>query len=173
MNLTILSFVSNIALVAAIVFFQFRRGSSQVSAEVINTYKLRVEQLSEDNKTLSKNQHENTSKIGRLEGILEEKNKELTRVQDILKDRNPETQKFMQYLTDVAQQSQKYMERDDKRSDQLGEIFTEIRDSMRAINQHMADHTAFMEAERNGRPFVQRRANEIQSPETANEAMPA
>lgn len=91
-------------------------GAMQVSKDIINTYKTRVDQLEENEKISRERVHEHTKEIAKLQGVLEEKDKYINQMREILQNRNPE----------------------------LTEVLKEIRKFMESINGHMAEHTKFL-----------------------------
>lgn len=97
--------INTIALLAqgaAMIFFMWRTGANKASGEVINTYKERVVQLSQQVANL-------TSELGRLNGILQEKDERMKVLEAIATNRNPELEAFMKYMIKVGGDAGQYM----------------------------------------------------------------
>lgn len=126
------------------VFVYWRKGGNSAASEVIEMYKNR-DTLQDKQLTEIKNQLERqTGEIGRLNGVIEEKDKRLQILEDIAKNRNPEMTKFMEYITKVASESESRMMKQDELMstfEQLPGILKEIRDFMQKMNNHFAEHT--------------------------------
>lgn len=91
-------------LAVAIFFTQWRAGSKQVSAEVMDNYEKLVSQL-RDELTTVKTEMVNMekgliAKIAKLEGALEEKERQLATMAEILANRNPELEKVLAEIRD-------------------------------------------------------------------------
>jgi len=126
------------------VFVYWRKGGNSAASEVIEMYKNR-DTLQDKQLTDIKHQLERqTGEIGRLNGVIEEKDKRLQILEDIAKNRNPEMAEFMRYITKVAAESEKRMAKTDEMMaafEQLPGILVEIRDFMQKTNEHFADHS--------------------------------
>lgn len=82
-------------------FFTWRNGTAQVSDSVINTYKAKVEQLEERVTSGEKQHKESIEEIGRLKGILEEKDKRISVLESVDLKKNPEFTQFMKDTTET------------------------------------------------------------------------
>lgn len=121
-------------------FIYWKKGGVQASNEIIAMYKARDELQDKERKEMSKQLHEMTEKIGRLSGIIEEKDKRIKILESVDITRNPAMLKFMEYLTKVAERSEQYMDFTEKESNQVMGILVEIKTFMGNINQHMELH---------------------------------
>lgn len=110
-----IEFAGFAVMTTVILFLRGKSGASQVSNDIITTYKLRVEQLEANEKVSRDRSHEHTKEIGQLQGALVEKERELERLRTILENRDPE-------LVTTLKSIQGFMEK---------------------IDGHMQEHTAF------------------------------
>lgn len=123
-------------------YVYWKRGGVQASGEVISMYKARDELQDKERKEMRTQISDMTGKIGRLEGIIEEKDKRIKVLESVDISRNPVMLKFMEYLTKVADRSEKYMDFTEKESQQVMSILAEIKTFMGNINSHMEQHKA-------------------------------
>lgn len=133
---TLLIFVGMIAGI----FVYWKKGGNQASSDVIAMYKARDELQDKDRKEMRDQISSMTGKIGRLEGIIEEKDKRIKILESVDIARNPAMLKFMEYITRVTERSEKYMDFTEKESQQIMSILVEIKTFMGNINSHMEQH---------------------------------
>lgn len=122
------------------IFVYWKKGGNQASVDVISMYKARDEVQDKDRKEMRDQISTMTGKIGRLEGIIEEKDKRIKILENVDITRNPVMLKFMEYITKVTERSEKYMDFTEKESQQIMSILVEIKTFMGSINQHMEQH---------------------------------
>lgn len=82
----------------ALVVYNFTKGRSSVSAEVINTYEVQVKQLKEQIAEMREDIKSLTLKVGEQTGIIQEKDRQITQLQEILQNRNPELIEVLQEI---------------------------------------------------------------------------
>lgn len=88
--LPIIEFTGIFVFFGAMLLTRWKSGANGVATDIITTYKARVEQLESNEKMGIQRMHEHTQEIGKLQGILSEKDKEVERLRAILENRNPE-----------------------------------------------------------------------------------
>lgn len=113
---------------------QWRQGRTKTDTDavknandVITTYKSRIEQLESDNKRYSENQHKNTQEIGRLQGIVEGKDKDIARMNAILENRNPELTTFMATMIKANEEQAKHRIESEKLMLQIFSILSDMK----------------------------------------------
>lgn len=126
------SVLLTVGLIAGI-FVYWRKGGNQASAEVLAMYKARDELADKERIEMKEKISTMTGEIGKLKGILEEKNKRIDLLEAVVQGRNPEMVKFMQDLTKVSKESEAFM----TSFKDLPAILGEIKTFMHNINQHM------------------------------------
>lgn len=88
--ITIISSVTPLAVVAFIAWKEYRSGESALTKKIREDYKERNQQLEERVTDLETEHHEHSVQIGKLETIVEEKDKQIKRYEEIFANRNPE-----------------------------------------------------------------------------------
>lgn len=115
------------------IFVYWKKGGNQASAEVLAMYKARDELNDKEREDMKNRIHVLTGDVGKLRGIIEEKNKRIDLLESIVQGRNPEMLKFMQDLTKSARESEDFM----KSFKDVPQILGEIKTFMHSINTHM------------------------------------
>lgn len=80
----------------------WRNGTTRASAEVINLYKIQVDQLKDEVRTLREQISSLTQQVGHLQGEVGEKDKKIKDYLGILQNRNPELEGFIRLVSEVA-----------------------------------------------------------------------
>lgn len=135
---TVSSFITPVAVIAGVLVF-WVKGGNQASTEVLETYKLQVEQLKERVSTCEELHRQNLSNIGKLEGMMSTKDDRIVYLETVLKDRNPETTKFMEHISGIANEGKTFMREQSewmKQSIERDKILSEILTFMRQLNSH-------------------------------------
>lgn len=109
---SILSFLQASAPVLVIIYIawkEYRSGANEISKQVKDTYKERVEQLEEMVEKLQDEHDEHSKQIVRLETQIAEKDKQLERYERIFANRNPNLEKVLgnieQFMAQIFQQN--------------------------------------------------------------------
>ncbi len=132
------SYITPVIVLAGVIVF-WAKGGNQASSEVLEAYKLQVEQLKDRVSTCEELHRQNLSTTGKLEGMMNVKDDRIVYLETVLKDRNPETENFMKYLTGVAARGEAFMTEQAERLKQSMErdkILAEILNFMQQINSH-------------------------------------
>lgn len=92
-------------------FLYWRTGGMNVSKNIIENFKTRVDQLEKDVIRLTKQHQDNVSEIGRLNGVISEKDKYISLLKEVSLDRNPEMKQFVEMMTQATKRNE---QRDDR-----------------------------------------------------------
>lgn len=119
------------------VYAMWKRSGNQVITEVLKAYEIQVKQLKERVETCEGLHRENLNERGKMQGVIQEKDKRIAVLEAIATNKNPEMNDFMMYITRVAKSSETYMKESEKFMQVLPDVLTEIKDFMHKLNQHM------------------------------------
>ena len=119
---------------AAMIFLQWKNGANKAGSETVALYKARDEVQDKESKRKDEQIDKLTHEVGKLSGILEEKERRIKTLEQVDISRNPVMLAFMQKLTKTAEESETFM----VAFKDLPSILGEIKTFMGAINEHMA-----------------------------------
>lgn len=115
--LTLMAFCGMVVMTIAYFRMQSKNGGNEANKdlntttqEVITTYKTQVEQYKEQLKNYRQDMHDLTLKIGELQGMLVEKDKQNTELKQLILGRNPEIESFYKKAIPVIEQVKEFME---------------------------------------------------------------
>jgi hypothetical protein len=114
-------------------FIYWKKGGVQATNEVVAMYKARDELQDKERKEMRAQITDMTGKIGRLEGIIEEKDKRIKILENVDIGKNPLLLRFMEKLMKTADESEQFM----AAFAELPAILGEIKTFMESINKHM------------------------------------
>lgn len=95
---SIISISGNIALALYLFLQRKKQGVDSLNKDIINTYRTRIDQLNADHLGNAKNIKELTQELYKMQGAINEKDKEINRLREIVENRNPE---LLQVLQDI------------------------------------------------------------------------
>lgn len=103
--LSLISIGGNVALTLLFLWQRNKQGVDTLNKDIINTYKTRIDQLNTDHQGNAKNIKELTQELYKMQGAINEKDKEINRLREIVENRNPELLQVLQeiksYLVDI------------------------------------------------------------------------
>jgi len=106
---TILSSLSPLAVVLYLAYEKYQSGSSDLATKIKQEYKERNDQLEQRIKDLEDEHHEHSVQIGKLEAVLEEKEKQIVKYETIFANRNPELNTILEeirtFMRDIHNQN--------------------------------------------------------------------
>lgn len=129
---TLLLFVGMIAGI----FVYWRKGGNQATSEVLSMYKSRDELQDKQRKEMMEQVHTLTAEVGRLNGILSEKEARIKILESVDVGRNPAIMQFMEKLNKTADESALFM----LSFKDLPQMMANINTNLQALNEHMAKH---------------------------------
>jgi hypothetical protein len=137
-NYSLINLIGIVILGLAMIWTQWRQGSSRIATEVIDTYKTQVQQLRdeliEEKKGRETDRHDLKNQIQslalqveRMKGADEEKDKKLKEFTELFQGRNPETEQYMKDMRVFTQGVAQYMK-------DSAEIFASMKVFMTNLN---------------------------------------
>lgn len=137
-----------ITLVIGGVVVYWRKGGNQATADanaallqVTQANKMQIEQAQRDIAGLQERERANVQEIGRLNGVISEKDKQISILQSVDISKNPAFLKFMTYTMQVAERSEEFMNKSSQREDKMLAAITSVGDFMQKINAHFEKHS--------------------------------
>lgn len=122
----------------------WKKGGNQASSDansalmqVTSANKLQIEQMSDKIKGLEDRERLNLGEIGRLNGVVSEKEARIKILENVRATLDPETAKILTYIGSVAKNSESFMTKSDGREDAILKALTRISEFMQKINDHM------------------------------------
>ncbi len=147
--LSLAEFIAIILVALAGVIVYWKKGGNKADGDLISRYEARDKLNSTDMTEMKRQIHDQQKDIGRLNGILEEKDKQIAILQSVDLTKNNALAEFMKYTTGVSQKADGFMEKSSAREDKillaLQEVsvgLIKIGDFMQKINDHFAEHPA-------------------------------
>lgn len=124
-----------VGIVAGLIVY-WKQGGNKASADVIAMYKARDEIQDKQRKELSDQVNALTGEVGRLRGLMEEKDKRIQILESVDINRNPVMAKFIKRMETAAEESETFM----SAFKDMPQILSEIKTFMEKINAHMEVH---------------------------------
>jgi len=84
----------------------WRAGGFKIQKNIIENFKMRVEQLEKDVIRLTAADLQKAGEIGRLNGVIGEKDKYINMLKEVSLDRNPEMKRFVDIMTSSAKRNE-------------------------------------------------------------------
>lgn len=94
------SAISPLLVVLYVTWKEYRSGSSDLAEKIKNEYRERNEQLDKKIKELQDDHHKHSVEIGKLQAVLEEKEKQIVKYETIFANRNPELTETLKEIRD-------------------------------------------------------------------------
>ena len=116
------------------IFVYWKKGGNQATTEVLAIYKSRDELQDKQRTEMMDQIHTLTGEVGRLNGILSEKEARIKILESVDVGRNPVLMQFMEKLTKTALDSEIFM----AGFKDLPQMLNEINTSLHALNAQMA-----------------------------------
>lgn len=114
-------------------YVYWRKGGNQASSEIISMYKARDEIQDKERKEMRDSISNLTGEVGRLKGLIEEKDKRIAILESVDIQRNPVMAKFIKRMEGAAEESEAFM----MAFKDMPQILGEIKTFMEKINAHM------------------------------------
>lgn len=117
-------------------FIYWRQGGNKASSEVLAIYKNRDELQDKQRKEMSDRIHELTQEVGRLNGVLSEKEARIKILESVDVSRSPVLMQFMEKLNKSADESALFM----LTFKDLPQMMQKVNDSLQKIDAHLVTH---------------------------------
>lgn len=111
----------------------WKKGGNQASSDVIAMYKARDEIQDKERKEMRDSISALTGEVGRLKGLIEEKDKRIAILEGVDINKNPVMAKFIKRMENAAEESEAFM----NAFKDMPQILSEIKTFMGAINAHL------------------------------------
>lgn len=119
--------------IASGIFLYWKRGGNQANTDILSMYRARDELQDKERKEMKDQIINMTTEIGRLTGLIEEKDKRIAILESVDISKNPVIDK----IAKAASESEEFI----RAFRDLPRILSEINKSMHSINEHMAKNT--------------------------------
>ncbi len=117
-------------------FVYWRTNGNKASAEVLSIYKNRDELQDKQRKEMMEQVHTLTAEVGRLNGVLSEKENRIKILESVDISRSPVMMQFMEKLNKTADESAVFM----LTFKDLPQMMQNINTSLATMNEHLVKH---------------------------------